>query len=63
MRGKTEEAHKLCEKIARINGKDVFDEDLYLEENQEDVQRLGDIRDLFGSRNMIKKTLITWYCW
>ena len=63
VKGKTDEALKLCKNIARVNGKEIQEGELQFEENQEQQQRLGDIRDLFGSRDMIKKTLIMLYCW
>ncbi|KAL9978320.1 hypothetical protein ACROYT_G015820 [Oculina patagonica] len=62
VKGKTKEALKLCKKIARVNGKDVSEGDLHFED-MELGQRLGDLRDLFGSRSFAKKTLIMWYCW
>ena len=63
VKGKTDEALKLCKTIARVNRKEISEGELQREENQEERQRLGGIRDLFESRDMIKKTLIMWYCW
>ena len=61
MKGKTKEAINVCTNIARVNGKKISEEEINFEEIYE--ERLGDVRDLFGSRDMVKKTLITWYCW
>ncbi|KAL9952116.1 hypothetical protein ACROYT_G039324 [Oculina patagonica] len=61
--GKTEQALELCKNIARVNGKEISEGELHFEENQGRRERLGDIRDLFGSRFMAKKTLIIWYSW
>ena len=62
VRGKTEEAVDLCKNIARINKKEVAEGELNLE-GIEVGQRLGDLRDLFGTRSIAKKTLIMWYLW
>lgn len=64
VKGKTDEALKLCQKVAKFNGKEISEEELNLKVGDEEgLQRLGDIRDLFGSLQMVKKTLILWYCW
>ena len=61
VKGKTKEATNLCSRIARVNGKNISMEEIKLEEIRE--ERMGDIRDLFVSRKMAIKTVITWYCW
>ncbi|XP_078368747.1 organic cation transporter protein-like isoform X2 [Oculina patagonica] len=62
VKDKPDEASKLCKNIARVNGKEVSEEDLHFA-SEEVGQRLGDLRDLFGSRSFAKKTLIMWYSW
>ena len=62
VKGKTEEALKICKNVARVNGKEISEEELHLEDFKVD-QRLGDIPDLFRSRSLAKNTLIMWYCW
>ncbi|PFX24490.1 Organic cation transporter protein [Stylophora pistillata] len=61
VKGKTKKAVDLCMSISRVNRKKVSMEEIQLEEIRE--ERMGDVRDLFGSRKMAVKTLITWYCW
>ena len=62
VKGRTEEALKLCKNIAQVNGKQVSEEELNLEDI-EVGQRLGDIRDLFATRNFRKRIFIMGYCW
>nr|XP_058941384.1 organic cation transporter protein-like [Pocillopora verrucosa] len=61
VKGKTEKAVDLCKSIAHVNGKQISKEEIKFEVKHE--ERMGDIRDLFGSRDMAMKTLITGYCW
>lgn len=61
VKGKTEKAVDLCKSIAHVNGKQILKEEIKFEVKHE--ERMGDIRDLFGSREMAMKTLITGYCW
>ena len=56
------EAREVLRKVARLNGKDVPDEPLLLP-NDEKVERLGDLRDLFISVKMTHKTLASWLMW
>lgn len=63
VKGKNDEALKLCNKVAKLNGKQISDGEMKLEVDEKDSQRLGDVRDLFGSLQMAKKTLIVLYCW
>ncbi|KAK3748637.1 hypothetical protein QZH41_004513 [Actinostola sp. cb2023] len=65
MKGKTAEANKTLKEAARVNGKVITDEELVAlkKDNGEEKARLGDIRDLFASRVMVYRTLISWYCW
>lgn len=57
--GRTEPAEKVLQKVAKFNKKPIPQESL---QNYE-KQRLGDLRDLFKSRSMTRRTLVSWYCW
>ncbi|XP_020605192.1 organic cation transporter protein-like [Orbicella faveolata] len=57
--GRTERAEKVLQKVAKFNKKPIPQESL---QNYE-KQRLGDLRDLFKSRSMTHRTLVSWYCW
>lgn len=60
IKGKTEEAKDVFRKMAKVNKTIMPEVDL---KPPEDDQRLGDVRDLFATRKMVKKTLLSWYCW
>lgn len=60
IKGKTEEAKEIFRKIAKVNKMPMSDMDL---KPPEDDQRLGDVRELFATRKMVQKTLLSWYCW
>ena len=49
-------------KVAKVNGKEMPDAALKLP-NDEKKERLGDFRDLFSSRKMTHKTLLSWLMW
>ena len=53
----TSKAKDLCMSIAHVNDKNIPTEEIKLEEIHEET--MGDIRDLFLSRKMAVKTLIT----
>ena len=59
VKGRTEKAEEVLQKVAKFNKKPIPEEPL---KNYE-KQRLGDVRDLFKSRSMTHKTLVSWYCW
>lgn len=61
-KGRVSEAREVLRKVARLNGKDMPDEALLLP-NDEKVERLGDLRDLFISVKMTHKTLASWLMW
>ena len=61
-KGRVTEAREIISKVARLNGKQMPDENLYLS-NDEQNERLGDFRDLFMSPRMIHKTLGSWLMW
>ena len=56
------EAREILTKVARLNGKEMPEESLYLS-SEEQNERLGDFRDLFVSLRMIHKTLGCWLMW
>lgn len=60
IKGKTEQAKEIFRKIAKVNKMPMSDMDL---KPPEDDQRLGDVRELFATRKMVQKTLLSWYCW
>ncbi|PFX15269.1 organic cation transporter protein-like isoform X1 [Stylophora pistillata] len=59
VKGKTEKAEQVLYKVAKFNKKPIPQEPL----QDCEKQRLGDLRDLFKTRAMTHKTLISWYCW
>ena len=61
-KGRVSEAREVLRKVARLNGKDMPDEALLLP-NDEKVERLGDLRDLFISMKMTHKTFASWLMW
>ncbi|XP_031565337.1 organic cation transporter-like protein isoform X1 [Actinia tenebrosa] len=63
VRGKTDEAKKTLKTAARVNKKVILDDDMNLLGTDEEKERLGDIRDLFVSRSMAHRTLLSWFCW
>lgn len=60
VKGKIEEAKEIFRKMAKVNKRTMPDEELQV---PEDNDRLGDARDLFGTRKMVQTTLLSWYCW
>ncbi|KAL9979760.1 hypothetical protein ACROYT_G017470 [Oculina patagonica] len=59
VKGRTEKAEEVLQKVAKFNKKPIPQEPL----RNYEKQRLGDLRDLFKTRDMTKTTLISWYCW
>lgn len=59
VKGKVEQAEAALRKVAKRNKKQIPEESLKACERQ----RLGDLRDLFKSRSLTHKTLVSWYCW
>ena len=59
MKGKVKEAEAVLHKVAKFNKKPIPKESL----QEYEKQRLGDLRDLFASRTLAQKTLVSWYCW
>ena len=58
-KGRVSEAREILKKVARINGKEMPEEELDLPKEE----RLGDFRDLFSSLKMMHKTLGSWFAW
>ena len=61
--GKKDEAEKLLRQVAKVNKKKIPDEGLVLQADQKSVQREAGFMDLFGTRAMTKKTVISWISW
>lgn len=61
--GRIAQAEKLLKRVAKVNKKEMPDEGLALPEDQKSTQREAGFRDLFGSRAMAKKTVISWISW
>lgn len=59
VKGKVQQAEAALRKVAKCNQKPIPEEPLKGCERQ----RLGDLRDLFKSRSITHKTLVSWYCW
>ena len=59
VKGRVKETEKILRKIAEVNKKEYPDVELvHFKE-----QTTGNIRDLFHSRQMTHKTLVSWFCW
>ena len=61
-KGRVTEARDILSKVARLNGKEMLDEKLYLSSDEQN-ERLGDFRDLFMSPRMMHKTFGSWLMW
>ena len=60
---RTDEAEKLLKRVAKTNKKTMPEETLGLPEDQKVTEREAGFLDLFGSRSMAKKTVISWISW
>ena len=60
VKGRTEDAKAIFRRMARVNKTSMPVGEL---QAPDDDDRLGDVCDLFSSRQMVKKTLLSWYCW
>lgn len=60
---RTGEAEKLLKRVAKTNKKTMPEESLGLPEDQKVTEREAGFMDLFGSRSMTKKTVISWISW
>lgn len=59
LKGKLEEAEVIFKRIAEVNGKEMPKEPIH----QEPDVRMGDLRDLFSSKKMAHKALLSSYVW
>lgn len=59
VKGKTKQAENILHKVAKFNKKPIPHEKL----QDCEKQRLGDLRDLFKSKSIAHKTLVSWFCW
>lgn len=57
------EAEKILKRVAKTNKKAMPEEGLGLPEDQKTSAREAGFMDLFGSRSMTKKTIISWISW
>ena len=60
IKGKMGEAVNVFKRMARVNKTIMPQEELKL---PNDDQKLGDARELFATRKMTQKTLMSWYSW
>ncbi|XP_048577052.1 solute carrier family 22 member 15-like [Nematostella vectensis] len=66
VKGKFDDAKKVLVDVAKGCGNNYTKQDFEFEEEHTfniEHERLGDIRDLFHSRSMAHRTLVSWYCW
>jgi len=68
MKRRTGDLKNTFKNAARINGRELNDDELEQLDNstgddEDEKQRLGDIRDLFASRKIAYQTLASWYAW
>ena len=61
--GKKDDAEKLLRQVAKVNKKKIPDEGLGLPEDQKSDHREAGFMDLFGTRAMTKKTVISLISW
>ena len=63
LKNKVHQCDKILRDIARANRK-KYPEDVTLDNPSEGTElRLGDFRDLFGSRSYIHRILVMWIAW
>jgi len=62
LKGKIKETEKVLRHIAHVNKKDYPSDPLH-DPTQDGEQKMGDIRDLFRSKKMVHRTLVSWYTW
>lgn len=60
LKGKVKRAEVILKRVSEVNGKEMPKDDLM---EPEDQTRIGDVRDLFSSKLMARKTLLSWYIW
>ncbi|XP_078376214.1 organic cation transporter protein-like [Oculina patagonica] len=63
LKGKVTETEKILRQIATTNKKEYPEEPLLDLNAEGKVQALGDFRDLFRTKRMLHRTLVSWYAW
>lgn len=61
--GKIAQAEKILKRVAKINRKEMPDDTLGLPRDQKGAQQEAGFTDLFRTRSMTKKTIISWISW
>ena len=61
--GEMSQAETLLERVAKTNKKEMPEEGLGLPDDQKSTQREAGFMDLFRTRSMTKKTIISWISW
>ena len=61
LKGKVKEAEVVLNRIAEVNGKEMPEEKLQSEPEKQ--IRMGDLRDLFSTKKMAHRSLLSWYLW
>ena len=63
LKGKVTETEEILRGIAATNKKEYPEEPLLDLHAEGKVQALGDVRDLFRTKKMLHRTLVSWYAW
>ena len=63
LKGKLSETEEILRNIAATNKKKYPEEPLCNPSADGKVQQLGDVRELFASKKMCHRTLVSWYAW
>jgi len=63
LKGKVAETEEILREIATTNKKEYPNEPLFNPSADGKVQNLGDVRDLFRTKKMLHRTLVSWYAW
>ena len=63
LKGKVTETEEMLRGIAATNKKEYPEESLLDLRAEGKVQALGDMRDLFRTKKMLHRTLVSWYAW
>ncbi|XP_020616372.1 organic cation transporter protein-like isoform X1 [Orbicella faveolata] len=63
LKGRVTETEDVLRDIAAANKKEYPDELLYNPSADGKVQKMGDVRDLFRTKKMLHRTVVSWYAW
>lgn len=63
MKGKVTQTEEILRGIAATNKKEYPEEPLLNLHAEGKVEVLGDVRDLFRTKKMLHRTLVSWYAW